>query len=231
MKKVLAFVLSMVFVMSVAVAVPAAAIKVPFAKIKVDGKDKDWKKVKKYKTTKGTLGQKLDYPWWCQLAHNKKDTIYLRAEMTYPKGMGGPYSSKPKDSPTWWEDDVIELWVSEKKPTSERGFQEATQETHYGWSSKFNFVSTSAGGLKVVAATKTKWMGVKDGKFGIEASIKLKNAKMKKAIKKGKSLYILTGVECKSGGSEYSLLKNGGGAGALFWVNYDAVQKATFAKK
>ena len=231
MKKLLVFVLSIIFIMGTVVAIPTAAIKVPRAKIKIDGKVKDWKKIKKYKITKGTLGQKLDYKWWCQLAHNKKDTIYLRAQVTYPKGMGGPYASRPKNSPTWYEDDVIEFWVMEKKPTSERSFQEATRNTHYGWNSKVNFHAEAAGGLKVTRATKTRWIKSKDGTFGIEAAIKVKTAKMKRAIKNGRSLYLTVGYESRSGGAEYSLLKNGGGAGALFWVNYDAVQKATFSKK
>ena len=230
MKKVVVFMLSLVIVFSSFTMVSAAAIKIPKAKIKIDGKEKDWKKIKKNSVTKSIFGSKLDYPWWVKIAHNGKDTIYLRAQVKYPSSIG-PYSIKPANSPSWFQDDVIEFWVMNKMPESSMEYKLITKNTHYAWSSKYSFAAKDVEGLLATKATKTKWFNKPSkAEFGIESSIKLKDAKMKKAIKKGKSLYIAIGYECNSGGAENSLYMNGS-TGVDFWESYGSVRKVTFSKK
>ena len=173
--------------------------------ISIDGNLSDWDNTTVHSVTKGLLGQTLDYSWNVSIAWNGIDTLYLNANVTYPWGMGGPYASRPDNSPTWYEDDVITLVCVDGNPLNKFELYTEGAIKFYGWSSKVNFVAEDTGGLCTTKAEKSAWVPAPDGIWGIETSIKLSDAIVKQ-IKNGQFVYMNILNSCVSGGAEKSVL-------------------------
>ena len=209
MKKIIAFALALCVVMTSVAAVSTAAIKVKKASIKIDGKLKDWKKVKtQYKVTKNQNGFKLDYPWTMKVAWNGKTYMYVTATMKQPKGKIKNKAKYNQDN--WWDDDAFELWILDKKPSNDAEYKKKAY--HYAWNEKTNFYGKLKSGT-MTKAKKSGWVHLKNNQWSVEASIKFPSAVYKK-VKAKKAIYMNFGVEINSAG-EFSLFKNAVGD---FWL-------------
>ena len=207
----------------------SATFSVPISKkIVIDGDLSDWNNIKKHYITKATFGYDLDYIWNTSFAWDGEKTFYLTATVTYPKGMDGPYASRPVNSPTWYEDDVIEFIIAGKRPTSEREFQELSRASHYVWNSKLNFAAEEAGGLLVTKVAQTSWGASQDGVWCFEAAIELSDDIISR-IKNNEFVYMNVMNRCRSGGVELSTLNNINGFGSSFW-NVEYINEFIFDK-
>ena len=175
--------------------------------ISIDGNLSDWKNIKEYSVTKSVVGYTLENPWTVKIAWDGIDTLYLNTNSTYPPGVG-PYISRPKDSPTWYEDDIVALLIAKGDPIDNGDLFSDCR--FYGWNSKQNFVAEEAGGRKVLAAKKSAWISNEKGYWSLEASIKLSDNIVER-IKDIKYVNMSVVSSCASGGEELSFLGNLGG--------------------
>lgn len=172
-----------------------ADLEINAADITIDGNLDDWKDVPKLEFTTGTDGNKLQYVQDMSLAWDGAGKLYLRGTVREPEGRIS--NREGRDSANWWNDDVFEVFLTGKLPSSED--ENRKTALHYALNSKYAFTAPDLQHSETVAI-----IPLQNNVWSFEMEIPLEGAQGE-AVKAGDPIYAKFGVELNSAG-EFSLL-------------------------
>lgn len=173
----------------------ASRIAVKSGAIQLDGKLDDWKDVAAYDFQTHTDGGPLRRNHRISMVWDGKDKLYLYGTIMEDKDTIA--ANEAQDSPSWWNDDVFEVFLTDKLPATEA--ENKTSTKHYGINAKHLFKAK-----ELQHDAEAAILPALDKEWSFEMMISLDES-MVKAVESGAPLYAKFGVELNSIG-EYSLL-------------------------